>query len=308
MKIKWYKIGAVVFMLGLTLTSALLFKTDSTGKKMRVVKTAADLSGAKVGGVKSYMDPEASGIYFESLIGSDISAYREYDTFDDAVAGLKAGEVDAIWACDVTADYAVRRYEGLEILSTEGMAATANLVTPRFSFAFMMPDSEDGKETQKTLNEALEELRSSGTLGRLTDDYLSAGSGGASFTEEDMWSRTDKFRSNHEISGSIDIGITGGAPPVEIIDENGNPGGFCVAFLDEIACCLNTDINIKILDAETAYSQLLAGRVDALLAGAESGNTTQEKKKFLTTSGYRNMYNYRFLVRSEQSPDGEADI
>ena len=128
MKIKWYKIGAVVFMLGLTLTSALLFKTDSTGKKMRVVKTAADLSGARVGGVKSYMGPEASGIYFESLIGSDISAYREYDTFDDAVAGLKAGEVDAIWACDVTADYAVRRYEGLEILSSEGMAATANLL------------------------------------------------------------------------------------------------------------------------------------------------------------------------------------
>ena len=70
-----------------------------------------------------------------------------------------------------------------------------------------------------------------------------------------------------------------------------------MALLDEIACRLCTDINIRILDTETAYSQVMAGKVDALFAVASSGNTTQEDKKFLTTTGYLDMYNYKFLVR-----------
>ncbi len=303
MKIKWYKIGAIIFVTVLAVISAVFPGADDAGNEMREVKTAADLSGAKVGGVKSYMGPDASKIYFESLLGVDIAAYREYDTFGDAVAGLKAGEVDSIWACDVTADYAVRKYEGLEILGNEGMAATTRLGRPRFSFAFMMPDNEDGKETREILNKALEDLSLTGTLSRLTTDYITSASGGVSFSEDDMWSRTDKFRANHEISGTIDIGITGGAPPIEVIDEEGDPNGFCVALLDEIACSLCTDVNIRILDAETAYSELLAGKVDALLAGAESSNTTQEEKKFITTTGYRDMFNYKFLVRSEKGKE-----
>ncbi|MBO4762434.1 MAG: transporter substrate-binding domain-containing protein [Lachnospiraceae bacterium] len=303
MKTKWYKFGAVVFLLILTLVSAVLWKTGDGQKELKTVTCADDLEGSRIGGVRSYMGPEASGIYFESLLGRDTSAYREYDSFEDAVEGLRTGEVDAIWACDSTADYAVKNYGDLDILDNSDMSATARLSKPRFSFALAVTDDKEGEETRKRLSDAIDKIRSDGTLGRLVNDYIKNAVSTDPFREEDMWSRTDRFRFTHEMSGSLDIGITGSAPPIEMIDEDGQPSGFCVAMLDEIACRLCTDINIRILDTETAYSQLMAGKIDALFAGADSGNTTQEDKKFLTTTGYLDMYNYKFLVRTPQEPE-----
>gem|GEM_PF-1643623 len=300
MKTKWYKVGAVAFMLIVSMVSAIIWTADTAQKDLKNVKCADDLTGAKVGGVKSYMGPEASAIYFRSIIGRDISSYREYDSFEDAVVGLKEGEVDAVWACDVTADYAVKRYEGLSMLDNSEMAATANLNEERFKFALTMPDNEEGKELKKKLDEALSSVQNDGMLDVLKNDYIRNASDIDPFYEEEMWSINDRFRSSHEMKGTITVGVTGGAPPVELIDENGKPYGFCVALIDEIACRLCTDIDIKVLDPETAYSQLMAGRVDALFAGAETGNTTQEEKKFLTTTGYQAMRNYKFLVRSVQ--------
>ncbi len=305
MKKKWYKFGAVVFLLLLTLVSAVIWKTGDGQKDLKTVKSADDLTGSRIGGVRSYMGPEASEIYFRSILGRDISSYREYDSFEDAVEGLKGGEVDAIWACDTTAEYAVKNYGDLEILDSSDMSATAQLSKPRFSFALAVPDDKESEETCKRLSEAIDKIRTDGTLGRLVNDYVKNAVSTDPFYEEDMWSRTDRFRFTHEMSGSIDIGITGSAPPVEMIDGEGKPCGFCVALLDEIACRLCTDINIRILDTETAYSQVMAGKVDALFAVASSGNTTQEDKKFLTTTGYLDMYNYKFLVRAAGDAEEE---
>jgi ABC-type amino acid transport substrate-binding protein len=289
--------------------SATLWKTKDEHKELAVVTTADDLAGKRIGGVRSFLEPEASAVYFQSLIGREISAYREYDSFDEAVAGLKNGDVDAVWACDVTAEYAVKKYGGLDILDNSDMAATARLAQPRFSFAFAMRRDNDKnvKKEQQRFNDAINKLRSDGTVSSLYNDYIKNGAAVTQFYEEDMWSRTDRFRDLHEMSGSIDVGITGAAPPVEIIDESGRPCGFCVAFLDELACELCTDINIRILDTETAYSELMAGKVDYLFASAASDNTTQEEKKYLTSDGYMVMNNYRFLVRSTQEPSQEEN-
>ncbi|MCR5520824.1 MAG: transporter substrate-binding domain-containing protein [Lachnospiraceae bacterium] len=295
MKTKWYKVGAVVFVLALSLISALLRTADDGQTQLRTVTCADDLEGSRIGGIKSYMGPEASKIYFQSLLGREISAYLEYDSFDDAVKGLKKGEVDAVWACDVTADYAVEKYAGIGILDSSELSATSNLAQPRFSFSIGMPAGKETDETLKKLNAALDQIRLEGKLSVLINDYIK---NMGSFGEEDMWSRNERFRKNHEMKGSLDIGITGAAPPVETVDGNGEPDGFCVALLDELACKLGTDINIKVLDSETAYSELMSGRVDALFAVAASGNTTQEEKKLKTTIGFFDMFNYRFLIRS----------
>ncbi|MCR5828986.1 MAG: transporter substrate-binding domain-containing protein [Lachnospiraceae bacterium] len=300
MKKKWYKVGAVAAMLIITLVSSVIWTADKDRSDLKVVKCADDLTGAKVGGVKSYMGPEASAVYFQSIIGRDISSYKEYDSFEDAVEGLKEGEIDALWGCDVTADYAVKRYEDLAILDSSDMAATANLKEPRFEFAFAMPDNDDGEKMQKTLSGVIESMTVDGTITILANDYIKNAAYVDPFYPKNMWSRTDRFRSGHEMDGKITIGVTGSAPPLELIDEDGKPYGFCVALADEMSCRLCTDVEIEVLDTETAFSQLMAGRVDALFAGAKSGNTTQEDKKFLTTCGYYTMRNYRFIVRSAQ--------
>ena len=307
MKRKYYKVGAVIFMLVLAMISALLWPAKDAPNELRTVTCADDLTGSRIGGVKSYMGPEASKIYFQSLLGRDISAYREYDSFDDAVNALQKGEVDAIWACDVTAEYAIRAYEGLTLLNNSELSATANLVQPRFSFAFGMPDNKESAEKIKKINEAVEQVNKEGKLNVLINDYINNARNATMFHEENMWSRSERYLSTHDVKGSLDIGITGAAPPVELIDSNGEPSGFCVAFLDEIACKLGTDINIKIIDTETAYSELMAGKVDALLAVAASGNTTQEEKKIITSVGYLDMHNYRFLIRNAQKPAVEEN-
>lgn len=306
MKRKWYKLGAVVIMIVLTALSAILWPAKGVSKELRNVTCADDLAGAKIGGVKSYMGAEASKIYFQSLLGRDVSGYREYDSFEDAVEGLREGEVDGIWACDVTAGYASKKY-GLKILDSKDMSATANLAAPRFSFAFAMADTPENKLLKEKLDTGLTEIIKDGTVRNLVNDYVTKASEIGKFYEEDMWSRGDRFRSNNEISGSINIGITGATPPLDYIDEYGRPCGFCVAFLDELACELCTDINIEILDTDTAFTQLMSGRVDALLTGAASGNTTQEQKKFLTSIGYLEMYNYKFLVREPVTDEQGTD-
>ncbi|MCR5431953.1 MAG: transporter substrate-binding domain-containing protein [Lachnospiraceae bacterium] len=309
MKRKRYKFGAVVFMLVLTMLSAILWPAENAKTELRTVTCADDLEGAGIGGVKSFMGGDASGIYFRSLLGRDIATYSEFDTFEDAVKALNSGSVDAIWACDVTAEYAKKKYENLEILDSSDMSETAKLKRPRFSFALAMPNTKENEELKKKLDGVIADMSSDGTLSMLTNDYIHRVTEVEPFYEDDMWSRSDRFRAANEMKGVLEIGITGATPPVELIDEKGNPTGFCVAFLDSIACGLKTDININILDTETAYSQLMSGRVDILFTGAESGNTTQEEKKFLTSTGYLDMYNYKFIVRGKSETDqGNGEI
>jgi len=299
MKKKNYKYISVFVFILLTAASVITAsKTDRAGGEgLPAIETAGDLAGRKLGGVKTRMGSEAAGIYFESMLGQDIYSYREYDDFETATQGLLNGDVDALWATDVTAEYAVSVNDGLKILDSSQLAATANLPAPRFYFAMSLRSDKESRNLCDLLSRTIDGMNSDGTCGSLASDYITHADIMEPYREEDMWSRSDRYKSLHEVKDTITVGITGDVPPVEMIDENGEPYGYCIAFLDEVACRLDRKVVPVVLDPATAYSSLMAGRVDALFTGATANNTTQETREYITTTGFLKMSNYKFLIR-----------
>ena len=76
-----------------------------------------------------------------------------------------------------------------------------------------------------------------------------------------MISQTEEYKRTHQQIGTIRVGITGAVPPLELIDEKGEPYGFCAAFMDEIACRLGCCVEFEILDNETAFTGLIGQEI-----------------------------------------------
>lgn len=298
---KLYKIGAVILAtVTLLICTGLGVGVPADTYEPIVVTCADDLSGQVLGGVSTRMPVDSSKIYFESLTGRKLSGVTAYSSLDEAVAALKTGDCAAVWATDVSAQFLTQKYSGLSILSRKDMAATAQLSKPRFSFCMALRDDKEGKSLRTRLNTAMQEMNSDGTGSLLTREYITKAADADRFYEDEMWHRNERFRKNHEMSGSLTIGITGAVPPLELIDEEGKPYGFCVAYIDELACRLLTDIDIEILDNETAFSSLMSGRVDALFTYGTAKSTTETPVNYITTEGYYTMSNYEFLVNSSK--------
>ena len=256
------------------------------------------LSGAALGGIAGRMPANSSKIFFESMLGRKLSAYRTYSDTAEELNALFSGEVAAIWAADVTAQYLMRTVDGLMLLDTSDMAAIENMDEPRFEFAMAARNDEDGQALAESLNQALDYLEKYGTLKNLTDEYIDGATQEVTCRESDMVIRDRLHKMYYYDSDTIRVGVTGAVPPIELIDASGEPYGFCVALMDEIGQILKTQVEFVVLDNETAFSSLMSGRVDVIFCYATGRITTEGSKSWCMTRGYFPMYRYEFLTRS----------
>ncbi|MBR4145475.1 MAG: transporter substrate-binding domain-containing protein [Lachnospiraceae bacterium] len=279
-----------VFVILLIFTGAGAFKGDT------VTRDAADISKVNnVGGVESGMPENSAMVFCGSTLGKTLSGYNAYKNMDETLFALKSGEVDAIWACDVTADYLKAKDPALKSLPVSEMSDIQNTENARFEFGMALKDTEEAKKLKGEIDRVLQDMKNDGALNELTALYIS----GAPWydTEEGKEKRLypDDIRSK---SGkeTIYVGITGAVPPIECVDEDGEPYGFCVALMDEIGARLSKRIKFVVLDNETAFTSLMKGRVDLIFAYGTGEITTESKKKFITTAGYYPMSRYEFLM------------
>lgn len=297
---KLYKIGAVAAaIIVLLICTGLGIGYEGDRAEPYIAGCADDLEGQVLGGIVTRMPQNSSQIYFESLLGRKLGGYTTFGSYDEAVTALKMGKCSALWSTDVSAKYLTSVYEGLEILDNKDMAATAQLSQNRFGFSMALRDDAEGKRIRTKINDAMNEMVSDGTLAVISKDYITRADRAERFYEEEMWHRNERYLKNHELTETITIGVTGAVPPIELIDESGKPYGFCVVFLDEIACRAEVEIDIEILDNETAFSSLMSGRVDALMTYGNAHNTTETMKDYITTDAFYAMNNYKFIVNSE---------
>ena len=92
------------------------------------------------------------------------------------------------------------------------------------------------------------------------------------------------------------IGITGSVPPLECVDERGVPYGFCVALSDLLGQKLGCEVRFKVVDSETIFTELMAGKLDMVFCYGTSANHSTEFPPYIMSEGYCPMRGYRLIV------------
>ncbi len=280
-------------------------KTVSSG-----ITKVSELKGRTLGGVESRMPANSAKIFFESMLGVKLAGYKAYNNMDEALCALNTGEVAAIWTTDVTADY-LTGGEGTDaseaskaadngikyrVVDTHATSGIMQLPEGRFEFGFAVKNDEYGEKLITGLNSAIAALKAGGVLDELTCKYIYEAHDAERFSVKDMVSQTPAYRQNYEQTGTLVIGITGAVPPVELIDANGQPYGFCAAFTDEIAQCLGICVELKAVDNETAFTGLMSGGIDAVMCYGTPGRiTTEGTRKWLMSDGYLPCAGYQLI-------------
>jgi len=299
-KQKWITIA--VFLLVLLLSAAFgLFDGKESGNSEKItsaeehIGSVKELSGKALGGVTAKMPDASAKIFFESQFGEKFSAYRSYETVGTAVKALKMNKVQAIWASDVTADWLLRTEEGLQILQTEnGLSVQPSEGNEKERMQFALAFRPEDEEMRNLCNERLSELKADGKLDALLEQYV-WGDAEERFYPEQMTVNSETF--SLQITGKpVYIGITGSVPPLECVDEHGVPYGFCVELSDLLGQKLSREVRFKVVDSETIFTELMAGKLDMVFCYGTSANHSTEFPPYIMSEGYCPMKGYRLIV------------
>lgn len=261
----------------------------SSGQTARKIK--------KLGGVECRMPENSALVFFGSTFGLKLTSYKAYKNFDEALFSLKSKETDAVWACDVSTDYLLKVNDGLRKADDELTSDIQRTDAPRFSFGMALK-KDSGEKLRDEINEALAGIKADGTLDGIISKYVDK----AEYYETET-GKKERFypenMKNRSGNGTIKVGITGAVPPLELLDENMEPYGFCVALMDEIAARTGKKVRFVYIDNETAFTSLVSGRVDLLFAYGNSPTTTESKLVHIMTDGYLDMQRYYMIQLGE---------
>ncbi len=289
-KEKWLTI-LVCFIFLLLASGIGAWKGDAKSGR---IGSADDLKGAKLAGVTGRMPDTSAEIFFRSLTGRKVS-YTGYDSIDECLTALKSGKADVIWTTDSTAKYLMAEDDALAKLDTSDMAAIENNDEPRFSFGMAAADTKQGAELIEKVDYALSYMKNDGILDGLVEKYIDNASAAEPFYAKDMVVNDSLHKAYYHSAKPLVIGVTGAVPPIELLDGDGRPYGFCVAFADELGQILQRCVRFVVLDNETAFTSLMSGRVDLIFAYAAGRITTESGRNWLVSEGYLDMQKYEFL-------------
>ncbi len=259
------------------------------GKEYEAVSTVKDMEGKALGGVVAKMPDASAKIFFESLMGVKLQKYRSYKTQDSALTALYNHEIQAIWAADVTGEYLAKTNSNLSVLTFQNTDET------RLSFGFAL--REDETALRDKLNAALAMLQENGTLDALIAVNIQADDFSDLLTVDEMRTQTKEFKKSAQ--STLYVGVTGSVPPIDLLNEDGEPYGFSVALMDEIGITLGRKIRFIVLDNETVFTELMSGRIDMVFCYGTSKNHSTTEPDYLMTDGYYPMTEYVMVVSEE---------
>lgn len=283
-----------VFLLLIILVGHGLF---NPGREKNRAKVAEQNSGGQsiksLGGIKTRMPDNSAAVFFGSTIGKQLSKYASYKNIDEMLFALRAGEVDTLWACDVTADYLVSVNQDLKIFEPATESDIQKTEAERFEFGMALKDTEASRKLKEEIDGVLSDMREDGTLDKLTSTYIDNAA-----AQDELPESSRLYPSGMRSSGGKDtlyVGVSGAVSPLEMIDKDNEPYGFCVALMDEIRARTGRKIKFVVLDNETAFTSLMSGRVDMLFCYGTGMKTTENKTAYIMTDGYFKMQKYKFI-------------
>lgn len=205
--------------------------------------------------------------------------YKAYDSLSTMLLALDKGEVDRISVPGATASYLVTKNPEYEMTQTmEEMYENPHMIDG-LGFLFL----EENKELRDRFNDALIELGKSGKLSTLIEDYV------VKMIHDEGYNPDIKMPT-FEGKETITVAVTGDLPPMDYIDDEGNPAGYNIAILSEIANIL--EINIEFIEIESSARAiaLTSGKCDVCFWT----RIALDKDKFEEHYSNFNMENARF--------------
>ena len=172
--------------------------------------------------------------------------YKYFDKMNDMQLALEGGQIDMLSTYQNVANYMLQKNDDKEILPTE------KILSDSFCFAVREGDTM----LQHSLNKAIKEMATDGTLANLTKEYIVDLKDGAKPPVVPIT----------QIDGAdtIKVAVTGDLPPFDMILEDGTPAGFSTAVLAEMSRRINKNIELVSVDSAARASILSSKNADVV--------------------------------------------
>ncbi|MBR5914269.1 MAG: transporter substrate-binding domain-containing protein [Selenomonadaceae bacterium] len=213
----------------------------------------SDKSNAKIGMLKHLNASEEEFNNFTKKVSDTFSlnmtSYNPvfYDNLNSMLMGLDSGEVKVISTYDCVARYLVANNPKYEIMKNDTLE-----FIDAFCFAMLEEDIQLKSDVDKFINE----IRSDGTLARLTKEYITDVKGNNPPPSVEM--------PHFDGADTIKIAVTGDLPPLDMVLADGTPAGFNTALIAELGKRLNKNVEIINIDSSARSSALMSDRVDLI--------------------------------------------
>lgn len=191
------------------------------------VKSLADLEGKKIG-----VQLKTTGdVYSSDIKGASV---QRFNKGHDAVSALRAGEVDAVMLDDAPANVFVKEFGDIELLDE-----------PYADEEYGIAINKNNTELLNQVNEALEKLKSDGTIDQIADAWLKDG---------ETKSAYDGQTKDSYAGGNLMMVTNAEFPPYESKTEDGEIIGIDVDIMKAVCDVLDR----KLVVGHTAFDSLIA--------------------------------------------------
>lgn len=191
------------------------------------VKSLADLEGKKIG-----VQLKTTGDVYSSDI-KDANVQR-FNKGHDAVVALRAGEVDAVMLDDAPADVFVKEFDDLKLLDE-----------PYADEEYGIAINKNNTELLNQINQALEKLKSDGTIDQIANAWLKDG---------ETKSAYDGQTKDSYGGGNLLMVTNAEFPPYESKTEDGEIIGIDVDIMKAVC----DELDRKLVVEHTAFDSLIA--------------------------------------------------
>lgn len=221
-------------------------------------------------GCNNEKNPDKSSQKVGALTQLNISSqnpnFNHYPNFNSLQMALAAGNIDKIQIYSNVANYMTANNPDFVVSDDQ----TIKLVD---DFCFAMRD--DDTNLKNSCDNAIEAMKSDGTLDSLIDKYIN------------NLSETPKpVQSQHfDDADTIKVAITGDLPPFDMILPDGNPAGFNTAVLAELGKRLHKNIQLIQVDTAARAAALVSKQVDIVFWVAIPADNSNRPKNFDTPDG-----------------------
>ena len=170
-----------------------------------------------------------------------------YDNLTAMQMGIEAGEIEAISTYNSVANYIVANNDKMEIVPNDALSKIQD------SFCFAV--RKDDTALKADLNKVIDEMKSDGSLDKLTKEYI---------TDVDKTNPPKVEIAKIDGADTIKIGITGDLPPLDLILADGQPAGFNTAMFAEISKRLGKNVEVVNIESGARAAALEAKLIDVV--------------------------------------------
>ena len=237
-----------VLCLALSIIMAIGICGCSSKESESKITQLSDLEGKDIG-IRTFsdgFDPESAKENFKQLTKANINSIVACESgTDNAILNLQSGKISALITSGFEADYYAKMNEKLGVIDFPEY--------PSNQVAYMGV-AKAQTEIFDILDSAITELKDNGTLDELTDKYVT------NLTKETQ----DEKIAIPQIKGAktIKVAVTGSAIPLDYFDASGNPAGFDIALLKEIAELKGVNFEISTYEPNGGLAAVTSGKAD----------------------------------------------